>query len=184
MIKFKVGDKVVRASNPTLAIEVGAIDAVVCCYSGGGITLANHPSTFTFKDYYFELYKEEPKVKQFDIKKDAWFISTPTEESSKLAQEWLFDQGLIWQGYEDTNIHLAHTKALMSSNYTKGEFCWSGPVGIIDKPEIILTYKTVIDTITFPVLEEPESEAQKQLKVLKEQIAELSKQAEVLEGSL
>jgi len=83
-------------------------------------------------------------VKQFDIKKDAWWISTPTPEISKIAQEWLFEQGLIWQGFRDTNIHLTDTVALMSSNFTKGEFCWTDRTHIEERPEITLTYKTVI----------------------------------------
>jgi len=193
--KFKVGDIVRVIENWPYNLKIGEEFEVETTHNGR-IRLKNFINNLVgnnstlWPESSFELvsdsHKEESKVKQFDLKKDRWFISTPTPEASKLAQEWLFDQGIIWQSAvnDAKKVKFTDTSYLMSSLYEKGSFCWSTPKHIQGYEEITLTYKTIIDTITLPVLKEPESEAQKQLKVLKEQIAELSKQAEVLEGSL
>jgi len=45
---------------------------------------------------HFNLVKEEPK-QMFNIKTDPWFIRVNSEEESKVIQDWLFEQGIMWK---------------------------------------------------------------------------------------
>lgn len=125
-----------------------------------------------------EIIKEVP---MFDIKKDKWFIYTPTHEISKLVQNWLFDQGFVWQHHEDTSIRYTSSLYLKLSPYTTGAFCHTDSIDLKHDTakEIKLTFKTVVDFVEFP---ETKSEEQKQLDILMQQITDLQKQAEKLQG--
>jgi len=66
----------------------------------------------------------------FDIKKDKWFIYTPTHEISKLVQNWLFDQGFVWQHHEDTSVRYTSSLYLKLSPYTIGAFCHTDSIDL------------------------------------------------------
>lgn len=120
-------------------------------------------------------------VTMFDIKKDKWFIYTPTHEISKMVQNWLFDQGFVWQHHEDTSVRYTSSLYLKLSPFTTGAFCHTDSIDLKydTSKEIKLTFKTVIDSVEFPELK---SEEQKQLDILLQQIQELQQQAEKLQG--
>jgi hypothetical protein len=120
-------------------------------------------------------------VAVFDIKKDRWFICTPTHEISRLVQNWLFDQGFVWQHHEDASVRYTSSLYLKLSPYKRGAFCHTDSIDLKHDTakEIKLTFKTVIDSVEFP---EIESEEQKQLDILVQKIADLQKQAEKLQG--
>lgn len=84
--KFKIGDKlkcvrefVWKDQNIDIELEYDSINTVKFIASNGNVS-------FNGVNYWdtdrFELYKEEPKVKQFDIKKDKWFVHVPDTEQA------------------------------------------------------------------------------------------------------
>ncbi len=126
-----------------------------------------------------ELIIEEKTV--FDIKKDKWFIYTPTHEISKLVQNWLFDQGFVWQHHEDTSVRYTSSLYIKLSPYATGAFCHTDSIDpkYDTSKEIKLTFKTVVDSVEFPELK---TEEQKQLDILMQQITDLQDQATKLQG--
>lgn len=126
-----------------------------------------------------EIINEEKTM--FDIKKDSWFIYTPTHEISKLVQNWLFDQGFVWQHHEDTSVRYTSSLYLKLSPYTTGAFCHTDSIDpkYDTSKEIKLTFKAVVDSVEFPELK---TEEQKQLDILMQQITDLQAQAEKLQA--
>ena len=116
----------------------------------------------------------------FDMKKEKWFIRTPTPEISEAVQNWLFEQGLSWQAYGNKEVNYTDTNYLMLSPYEPERFCHTFSIDDkLGQKEIKLTFKTIVDSIECP---EIKSEEQKQLDILMQQITDLQKQAEKLQG--
>lgn len=117
----------------------------------------------------------------FDIKKDKWFIYTPTHEISNLVQNWLFDQGFVWQHHEDTSVRYTSSLYLKLSPHATGAFCHTDSIDLKydTSKEIKLTFKKVVDSVEFPELK---TEEQKQLDILLAQISQLQAQAEKLQA--
>lgn len=155
------------------------------------LTLSNHEK-FTYKVVnsesqgclYFdhtdiEIINEEKQM--FDLKKEKWFIYTPTQESSRIAQEWLFAQGLVWQHHRDTKVRYTESLYLKLSPFTAGAFCHTDSIDLKydQSKEVKLTIKTIVDSVEYPKIETPE---QKQLQEVMTKISELQAQAEKLQG--
>lgn len=117
----------------------------------------------------------------FDIKKDKWFIYTPTPEISKVVQRWLFAQGFVWQHFKDAEIHCTDSRYLKLSPSEDDAFCHTDTIDPkYDKSkEIKLTFKTIVDSVEYPETQTPE---QKQLQEVMTKISELQEQAEKLQG--
>lgn len=113
----------------------------------------------------------------FDMKKDKWFIRTPTPEISETVQLWLFEQGIGWQyPVGEKVVHHTNAKILMNSSCEKSCFCLADYIDEKydgQRKEIALTFKTIVDSVTYPEPEVIETESQKQMKVLEEQIQKL-----------
>lgn len=125
-----------------------------------------------------EIINEEKVM--FDMKKEKWFIRTPTPEISAKVQMWLFDQGFVWQHLKDTAVHITESKFLKLSPFEDDAFCHTDSIDpkYDNSKEIKLTFKTVVDSVEYP---ETKSAEQIQLDVLQEKIAELTREAEKLQ---
>ncbi|WP_391560671.1 hypothetical protein [Robertmurraya sp.] len=121
----------------------------------------------------------DEKKAMFDIKKDKWFIYTPTPEISKAAQEWLFQEGFSWQAHGNKEVNYTDTNYLMLSPYEDGRFCHTFSIDEkLGEKEIKMTFKAVVDSVEFPETQTPE---QIQLDKVMDQIAELQTQAAKLQ---
>lgn len=131
----------------------------------------------------FQLVKEEKEemqfnMKGFDLKTNPWWIAVRNREEYELVQKWLLEN----YGAKCIAEHSREFKYL--TNTTSGGHVEKSWVmhGSGDRPEhqeIKLTFKTVIDSVTFP---EVKTEQQKQIEELektillaKQQIEELKK---------
>jgi len=134
-----------------------------------------------------ELVTEENPVK-FDLKKDKWFIRTPTVEVYDAVVEWLSEQGLwlhaFMKPYEAVEKYgedgcLSGDKDLLINGVI---FC-SGEWFDLrkDYKEIKLTFKTIIDKIEYPKVE---SVQETELKLLEQKAQELNDQIARLRDSL
>lgn len=118
----------------------------------------------------------------FDMKKDRWFIRTPTPEISAAVQEWLFEKGFGWQSDRGQVVQYTDTNYLMLSPYEDGRFCHTSCIDArLKEKEIKVTIKPAVDSVYYPEIETPE---QKQLEEVMDKISDLQKQAEILQGMI
>lgn len=124
-----------------------------------------------------EIINEEKEM--FDMKKDKWYIHTPTQEISTRVQMWLFDQGFVWQHHKDQSVRYTDSSYLSLSPYKEGAFCHTDTIDPkYDRAEINLKFKTVVDSVEFPEMKTPE---QIQLDIVMQKITELQTQASELQ---
>lgn len=123
----------------------------------------------------------QENVQMFDLKKEKWFIRTPTPEISKLVQEWLFEQGLVWQYHKDAIVRNTEYEYLMKSPFDYNAFCFTGCIDLgYDSPkEIKLPFKTIVGSVEFPETITPE---QQQLAQVMEKLDQLKNEAEQLQA--
>ena len=140
--------------------------------------LANGDIKYFNKDD-VEIIKEN--VHMFDMKKERWFIRTPTPEISKLVQEWLFEQGSVWQYHKDNQVRHTEREYLMKSPFDYNAFCFTGYIDLgYDSPkEIKLKFKTIVDSVEYPETFTPE---QQQLAAVMEKLNQLKNEAEQLQA--
>ena len=117
-------------------------------------------------------------MKVFDLKKEKWFIRTPTPEISKAVQEWLFGEGFEWYS---SGQHVEHKFEPYIGNATHGEHYM-----VIDlhephstRKEIKITFKTIVDSVEYPETVTPE---QQQLAAVMEKLNQLKNEAEQLQA--
>lgn len=193
--KFKVGDKVrvVESEAVQGRLDAGTVHTVV---KVNGLNCVLLDSGRNDRDWWcvlrFELVKEESNVKEFDLHKDKWFIRTPTPEISEAVQLWLFEQGIYWIGNNNYKNEVRATDSKILTNleyrsttkFVKGKFMHdSGPIEMeYYPPELEIKIKFKVDSVEYPVVIETAS--QKELRILKEQIAQLTQQANKLETTL
>lgn len=125
----------------------------------------------------FELIKEKD---MFDIKKDAWFIRVNNEQEWSAAHDWLEEN----YGKRIGRSYLYPTS--LTNTEVDGDVYYRLMWTEDRKPhesakEIKLSYKLVVESAILP---ETKSQAQKDLEILQEQIAELQKQAEKLKSNI
>lgn len=177
MSKFKKGDKVqiVSSQLPTYwyANLVGKI-----------YTLKN----FNGEDWYVEecdtgvlvpadLYLVEEAKPTFDLKTQPWFIRINSPEESKVVQEWLFSNGIVWGGgcFEARNLWAQYLTNIDVDGEIRGVIMWCHEdIGIHESAkELKFNFKSVIDSVEYP---EYETETQKQLKELEQTIKKAQEQ--------
>jgi hypothetical protein len=185
MDDFKLGDKLKVNTSLPLA-KVGAILIVVdtpmpapgCFVSSTEVNInwANeHKETFTLVE------------RQFDFKTDPWYISIESLAQYNAVKEWL-----QVQHSKTIPVGLAGQQMYLTNIYKDGEnvvqtVLWSSTRGgISDKAqEIRLQFmtKTEVVQVTYPIIEvvKKETESQRLLKELQQQIAELQAKAAQLE---
>lgn len=136
-----------------------------------------HGSYFNKDDV--EIIKEN--VHMFDLKKDKWFIRTPTPEISKAVQEWLFEQGLVWQHFKDKEIHCTESLFLKLSPFEDDAFCYVSSIDpkYDNSKEVKLTFKTIVDSVEYPETITPE---QQQLAQVMQKLDQLRSEAEQLQA--
>lgn len=179
---FKAGDcvKCVNTghnSNLTLdkiyfVVGKGEVDGFVTVISDAG----------EFSPYYssrFQLYSNE---KQFDLKKNPWFIRTGTKEKSEAVQKWLFEQGVEW--YTGKGIKMS-CEGYLTNTYVDGGISSYILYGDDSNPsayaqEIIIEFETTVKSVTYPSIEteSAKKEQDKKIKELKETIDKAQQQLE------
>lgn len=135
-------------------------------------------------EYRFELVsgnepaQQENKMK-FDMKENGWYIRYNNEEEFNLVQEWLQEN----YGKKMPCHYVGYSKYLTNVD-DRGEICNRVMHGCMynkGAKEIVLNFKTVVDSVEWP---EVETEAQKELAKLQKQIEELQNQANILKGAI
>ena len=133
-----------------------------------------------FYDWRVEPVTEEPK-QMFNIKTDPWFIRVNSKQESKVIQDWLFEQGIMWGHSPTQHKYTEYTfilnvfsegsisKRLLRTN----EACEIHPTA----KEIKLTFKTTIDSVQYP---EMETEQQVKMKQLQETIDKAARELKEL----
>ena len=127
-----------------------------------------------------KLVKEEKEEMQFDMKKEPWFIRVTNDQEFNAACDWVEEN---FGDYLETEY--SSNKQGLTNTDDFGEICthvmWMGEHSFnqTERHEIKVTFKTVIDSVTFP---EVKTEQQKQIEELektiflaKQQIEELKK---------
>lgn len=179
--KFKIGDRVVCVDDSGYTefyVVNGAIYTVVdkwwdeCESDEVSIRdVTEYPNDF-------KLHKEEP-VKQFDMKTQPWFIRVNNEQEFNLAKEWAISCGIE---YNDYGVSPENVIAICTANkYPAQEHFYylvAGETPNKNAKEIKLKFKTIIDSVEWPVVE---SEKDKKIRELKETIEAAAKQIKELE---
>jgi len=173
MSYFKVGDKV-RCIGSQMAngeqIDVGYVGTITHIASDGAIVVDNmfgHMGNAVCCPEAFEKIKEEPK-QMFNIKTDPWFIRVNSEQESKVVQDWLFEQGIMWKHSSTQHKYTEYTfilNVLCEGHISKrllrtNEACEIHPTA----KEIKLTFKTTIDSVQYPEMETEQQIKMKQLQ--------------------
>ena len=127
-------------------------------------------------DLVIKVVKEEKEEMQFDMKKEPWYIRVANEQEYELVQNWLLEN-------YGTNCVAEYSREFkyLTNTYSGGHVNKSWVMyGSGNKPErqeIKLTFKTVIDSVTFP---EVKTEQQKQIEELEKTILLAKQQIETL----
>lgn len=182
MPKFKAGDKVVLLKDMDYAVK----GSILTCVDNYSVKIDSNDFYYSSKfantawvnrvPQFFKLMEEKEEM-QFDMKKEPWFIRVNNKEESKVVQEWLFTLGLKWirdshaVKYLDAKIICnVFTDGVLSKNLLKTDFMEEVHSSA---QEIKLTFKTVIDSVEYPVVK---SEQQKKVEELEATIAQAQTQ--------
>lgn len=178
MSKFKPGDKVVCVNDENSLDRL--VEGQHYEIKEGGSDCHTYYRLVACESWWdesrFELIKEKD---MFDIKKDAWFIRVNNEQEWSAANDWLEEN----YGKRIGRSYLYPTS--LTNTEVDGDVYYRLMWTEDRKPhesakEIKLSYKLVVESAILP---ETKSQAQKDLEILQEQIAELQKQAEKLKES-
>lgn len=133
----------------------------------------------------FELVEEEKQIStEFNLHTMPWYIRVNNKAECEAAQLWLFEQGIDWFDNKKL-LRRVDTKFLTNVSCDKNvaRLLWSDsepPKGV---EEIILTFKTVIASVEFPIVNSVVTEQQKQIKALEETIQKAAEQIALLKKS-
>lgn len=180
MNKFKQGDKVKCNRNLCSGVDVGDVLEVKDDFTTtGGLWYAGEGfvNTKWLNRADRRLFELVPETPMFDMKTMPWYVQVSNEAEFNAVVEFAKSQGLS-------------PKSDVSGNYS--DICF-GLFGIVagdgnghylrqkstlDRDEIKLTFKTVVDKVEYPAVE---SETQKQIRELKETIEKAQQQIIKLE---
>lgn len=178
MTSFKIGDKVERIAEEHCKMAVGDVSTVCGVTPFGSLELLDFEGIHASVN--FKLYEEK---NMFDMKKDKWFIRTPTPEISEAVQLWLFEQGFGWQD-DGQKVLYKSQQFLTNTKYPHFACNYILHSNTVDKQaeengvkEIKLTFKSSVYSVEYPVVE---TQAEKELKALEQKIQELTEQASKL----
>lgn len=106
---------------------------------------------------HFNLVKEEPK-QMFNIKTDPWFIRVNSEEEFEVIQDWLEENYGTWlsSSYYSRMVYLTNS---CDDGEVQNSFVMHGSGDPLEKQarkEIKLTFKTIIDSVEYPVVKSKE----------------------------
>lgn len=124
-----------------------------------------------------------------DLKKDRWFIRVNSVEESIAAQEWLFKQGLGWNGRKTLRTDFQHWEGFQKAIGSGHAYCRSlgqARVGWWENRDhqeikIIFKQKLSVADVIYPTKESPQqakireleetiNKAKEQLRQLKEEV--------------
>lgn len=184
MSKFKVGDEVVCVNTGGSKLTVGK-KYKVYDITRNDVEVINDDGDDCY--YYlssFELVQE--KEQMFDMKTNPWFIRVNNEQEFEAAKEWVEVQGVNWTDWVKDKSFNSEIGALCSNLYDFDNYYWLGhdeveTQALYGRKEIKLTFKTVVDSVEYPVLE---SEQQKKIRELKETIEKASAQIAEIEKEM
>lgn len=188
MSKFKKGDRVRVVSAQREAYwyseKIGKVYTLKGYAWDFGWEVEERPRS-CLREEDIELVQEN-KMK-FDMKTQPWFIRVNSKEEFEVAKAWVIFQ-VGEKFYPDFTNYFNNIKGFANCYdgrllgrvawYNEGHIQEAVKIGV---KEIKLTFKTVVDSVEWP---EVETEAQKELAKLQQQIEELSAQAEKLKASL
>lgn len=128
--------------------------------------------------------KEQMKSEAFNLKKNPWFIRVNNKEESVATQEWLFSNGFKWIGNNPSIVRYADSKIIcnvfidgsLSPNLLKTDYIEEIHSSA---QEIKLTFKTVVDSVHYPIVK---SEQQLKIEELQATIEKAQQQIEQLKG--
>lgn len=117
---------------------------------------------------------QEKEDMQFDMHKQPWFIRVNNKEEYNAASEWLYENfgNYANTGYASYIVGLTNTD---NSGEIHPRVMWMGEDSLeaTERYEIKLSYKTVVDSVTFP---EMKTEQQKKIEELEATIAQAQAQ--------
>lgn len=179
--KFKVGDRVYCVDDSGYTefyVVEGAIYTVVdkwwdeCESDEVSIRdVTEYPNDF-------KLYKEEP-VNQFDMKIQPWFIRVNNEQEFNLVQEWLKENFGTCCNFKWYPLMKGLSNTKNEGKIFNNRVMWCDDKSLNQNSyEIKLNFKTIIDSVEWPVVE---SEKDRKIRELKETIEAAAKQIKELE---
>lgn len=188
MSKFNVGDVVVRTWNilPDLKeykCVTGKPVTITSCDLYGNLSFSEEEGGHGWFSDYFSKY--EPK---FDLKTMPWKIIVNSPEESRMAQEWLRENGLNWPCGGGA---ISCVNSPILTNCEKGSlnaaayYMHSGSNDGRDiAPEIKLTFG--ITSVEYPpaLVQETKTEAQKKMKELEDKQREIAEELAKLRESM
>lgn len=186
---FKKGDKVkivsCEKSTYWYADKIGKVFEVegVSPWLGPYIYENLNQKRIDLKSYLvegdIEFVKEEKEEMQFDMKKEPWYIRVANEQEFNAACDWVKSKGLDFKYSGNYFKGLTAISNYMASDGSIYEYIHRRDVedDLSEYKEIKLTFKTVIDSVTFP---EVKTEQQKQIEELEKTILLAKQQIETL----
>ena len=166
---YKIGSEFTIRSAPFVDTQ----DNTVCYH------IKEEPSDSVWiQGSQFKLTKEEPK-QMFNIKTDPWFIRVNSEQEFEVIQDWLEENygSILISNYSTAFKYLTNTA---DDGQVEEAFVMHGqgnPLETTSRKEIKLTFKTTIDSVTFP---EMETEQQIKMKQLQETIDKAARELKEL----
>lgn len=177
MSKFKVGDKLVCTNTGGNHLTVGKHYVAVTATPHNVVVINDIGDEVFYDKSRFEIVQEK---EMFDMKTNPWFIRVNNKEEYDAASEWLNEN--FGNYYADTG-YIGYIVGLSNTD-DRGEIhprvMWMGEdsLGATERYEVKLNFKTVIDSVEYPVvkserdlkieeLEQSIKEAQERLNELK-----------------
>lgn len=188
MSKFKIGDKV-KCVKPSIYMNLddGEIYEVLNVSKTTIQVNKKIDSDDWICDYRFILQedKEEMKSESFNLKTNPWFIRVNNKEEFEAVGKWIKEKTgySLRTFYFKEVVHLTNTD---DDGAVLERLMYVHSSSIKDRKninchEIKLTFKTVVDSVEYPVLE---SEQQKKIRELKETIEKASAQIAEIEKEM
>lgn len=181
MQEFNIGDKVKYTGEDFMGLYIDTKEVyTVSSCNAGYLKLKEiiYSHSYKVENFVHVEVKEEPK-QMFNIKTDPWFIRVNSEQEFEAIQDWLQENygcSLI-ASYNTAFEYLTNTSC---TGQIEEAFVMHGrgyPLETTSRKEIKLTFKTIIDSVTFP---EVESEHQIKMKQLQETIDKAARELKEL----
>jgi hypothetical protein len=188
---FKIGDVVVRTGNICKSFPARCVQGVPVVVSNTN----NFGRSLFFSEEdggdcggtgwdsrFFSIYEKKP----IDLKTMPWKILVNSPEESRMAQEWLFSQGIKWVGGSnvvDNRGSPILTNCMKGTLTPEPNFMHSYKNDDRDlAPTIKLTFG--VTEVEYPEIPAKETETQKKLKELEEQQRNIAEELAKLRESM
>ena len=182
MLKFKAGDKVKYIGEDFMGLYINTeeVYTVLSCnaeYLKLKEIIYSH--SYKVENFVHVKVKEEPK-QMFNIKTDPWFILVNSKQEFEVIQDWL-EENYGEKIRANYGTHMKWLTNTQHDGYINSKLLVmhgaGDPLKTTARKEIKLTFKTTIDSVTFP---EVESEQQIKMKQLQETIDKAARELKEL----